>query len=267
MRNRIKRVPAIYGVLAIVVPALIVIANGCYNKTDKTDRGKIIHEKDFTSILTESYIADGLLAQVEIKNLFIKKDSIMAYVDIIEKHGHTKSEMDNTFRYYFTKKPKTLLKIYDNILGKLSEMELYYETLPESPPPLPENKWKLPASWMLPDTAGTEKPGFELNLNPPGNYNLTYTLTLFPDDESANPGFTAYYFKSDSSADKKPAWLQSIKYIKDGVPHDYVFSGRIEGDSAVTLKGWFCDFENNPEFSGQHLQIENIAFSFDSENK
>lgn len=265
MRNRIKKGSVISRILAIVMSAFVVIACGCYNATDKTEQGKVINEKDFTSILIESYIADGLLSQPEIKNLFIKRDSILTYMDIIEKHGYSLSEMDNTLKYYFKKKPKKLLKIYDNILGKLSEMELYYASVQEISPPDIVNKWNLPLSWSLPDTAGNEKPGFELTLNPPGYFILSFTLTLFPDDESFNPGFTAWYIKSDSTTDNKPTWLPSIKYIKDGAPYDYTFSGRIEGDSAVILKGWFYDFENNPEFSEQHLQIENIAFSFDRE--
>jgi hypothetical protein len=263
MRNRINKGFSISRVLAIiVVSVLIVFTYACYNKPDKTEKGKIIREKDFTSILTESYLADGLLSQPDIKELFIKRDSIRTYMDIIEKHGYSKSEMDTTLRYYFTEKPKRLLKIYDNIMRNLSEMEMYYTDIQETVPTVNVSRWNLPLSWVLPDTAGTEKPGFELKLNPPGFYNLTFKLTLFPDDESFNPGFTAWYFKSDSTADKKPTWLPSFKYLKDGVPHDFIFSGRIEGDSAVILKGWFYDFENNPEFSGHHVQIENIDFSF-----
>lgn len=267
MKNRIEKGFPISVVLVLVVSVLIVISCSCYKKTYKMEKGKIIHEKEFISILTESYIADGLLSQIGIKALFSDRDSIRTYIDIIEKHGYTLSEMDNTVKYYFTRKPKKLLQIYDNILGKLTEMELHYESLLELQPSSRGNKWDLRSSWALPDTAGTEKPGFELKLYPPGFYNLTYKLTLFPDDGSSNPCFTALYFKSDSTFDEKPTWLPSIKYIKDGIPHDYSISGRIEGKSAVILKGWFFDFENNPELSRHHLQIENINFSFDPEAK
>jgi len=252
-------------VLILVVSVLTLFICSCYNKPSKRERGKLIHEKEFIAILRESYIADGLLSQSEIKELFLNRDSNLTYIDIVEKHGYTKSEMDNTLKYYFTKNPKKLLKIYDKIIGQLSETELFYADLAEKEPPRRESKWKLQSSWELPDTAGTEKPGFELKLDPPGYFILTYTLTLFPDDGSVNPCFTAWYYKSDSTADNKPTWLRSFKYFKDGVPHDYLINGRIEGDSAVILKGWFYDFENNPEFAGQHLQIENIAFSFDRE--
>ena len=59
--------------------------------------------------------------------MFSSLDSILSYIYIIENHGYSKEIMDKTMKYYFIKNPKKLIKIYDQVLGILSEMESLVE--------------------------------------------------------------------------------------------------------------------------------------------
>ena len=98
-------------------------AVSCSGRRSKAEHKDIIPVDDLTSILTDSYLADGLLAIPEIRYKFNDGDTLQSYIDIVEDHGYTKDDMDRTMRYYFIRKPKKLVKIYDKVLGDLSEME------------------------------------------------------------------------------------------------------------------------------------------------
>lgn len=104
-----------------------LILFSCTEKNEKPDRSDIIPEKDLMSILTEIHIADGLLPNPKIRFWVLSVDSISVYHYIAEKHGYTKESFDKTMHYYFVRKPKRLIRIYDKILGKLSEMESLLE--------------------------------------------------------------------------------------------------------------------------------------------
>ena len=109
-------------ILPVLLTCFVAVVS-CTGRKNQPGHKDIIPEKDLTSILTEVYLADGLLSIPEIRYIFTEGDTLDSYIDIIERHGYTKPMMDNTMRYYFVRKPKILLKIYDKVLGQLSEME------------------------------------------------------------------------------------------------------------------------------------------------
>jgi hypothetical protein len=226
---------------------------------------KLIPDKALISILTDVYLADGLLSTPEIREMFSSRDSVMNYIDIIERHGYSKERMDKTIKYYIINKPKRLIKIYDQVLGQLSEMESRLANDPEITEVSETNLFKLTPSYSLPDPDCSERPGFDLVLTPPGYYNLTFTVTVYQDDESVNPCFTAFLCNSDTAKSIKPDYLPPIKYQKNGLPCTYTVFGKIEKNGSQVFKGWFYDYENRPDLRGQHAKIENISFSFRNE--
>ena len=54
---------------------------------------------------------------------FAFRDSVANYIDILDRYGYTKQQLDNTMKYYFIKKPKQLQEIYDQALIRLVEQE------------------------------------------------------------------------------------------------------------------------------------------------
>ena len=251
-------------ILKILLPGIIVsfLTASCSDKSDKTEYNDLIPEKTLVSILTEVHMADGLLFLPKIRSMYSERDSVENYVDIIEKYGYSKATMDRTMKYYFIKKPKKLIGIYDKILDKLSEMESYYAREEEKARSLFEDQWTGVRSYYLPDPKGNDSLNFDLKLDKPGLYALTFTVTLFPSDQSVRPHFTAYLCHPDSIETGKRTYLPAIDYIKDGYPHTYVFSKEIDTKSFAHLKGWFYDYENCRDDWQKHVRIDNISLKF-----
>lgn len=250
----------------IILTAFFIatLSGSCKNIGEPKEK-RLIPEKALISILADVYLADGLLSLPEIREMFSSRDSVMNYIDIIKSHGYSKERMDMTIKYYIISKPKRLDKIYDQVLAQLSEMETRLVNDTEINEVSETTLFKLKPSYSLPDPDGLERPGFDLVLTPPGYYNLTFTVTVYQDDESVNPCFTAFLCNSDTSKSKRPDYLSSIKYQKNGLPCTYTVSGKIEKNGSQILKGWFYDYENRPDLPGQHAKIENISFSFRNE--
>jgi len=110
-------------VTLILFIAISLLAGSCSGRKKKLDSSNLIPEKDLVSILTDIYITDGLLPLPKIHSRFIVLDTVSTYHQIILNHGYSKETMDKTMKYYFYRNPKRLVKIYDEVLGKLSKME------------------------------------------------------------------------------------------------------------------------------------------------
>ncbi|MCJ7446426.1 MAG: DUF4296 domain-containing protein [Bacteroidales bacterium] len=262
MRSRSEKNSNI--ILKILLSGIVVslLACSCSDRSSKTDHNDLIPEKTLISILTEVHIADGLLFLPKIRSTYSERDSVANYVDIIERYGYSKETMDRTMRYYFIKKPKKLIRIYDRILDKLSEMETYFTKEEDNTRSLFEDQWTGNSSYYLPDPTGNESVSFDLKLDKPGTYTLTFTVTLFPSDQSFKPHFTAYLCHPDSIETGKRIYLPAINYIKDGYPHTYILSKEIDVNSFAHLKGWFYDYENCRDDWQKHVRIDNISLRF-----
>jgi hypothetical protein len=243
------------------VISIVFILSAFYSCGDKNARG-LIPEKDFTAILTDAYLADGLLSLPSIKNKFSVKDSVSCYVDIINSHGYTYEQMEKTLNYYFMNDAKELVRIYDNISEKLNAIELNISAEQQKETFANEEKTKKNFHFSLPDPELKRKPGFSYDINPPGIFTLVFSVTVYPDDQSYHPSFISWYSASEGQDAGKITYLQEIRYIKDGQPHTYTVKGRIPGDKKSKLEGFFFDYENNPEFSWQHAEILNLNFLF-----
>ena len=247
---------------AIVTTILFsLLAASCAGRKEKARANHLIPEKDFITVLTEIQMADGLLIMPKIRDWYSDADSIQNYLDIIQSHGYTKEDMDRTIRYYFINNPKKLIKIYDEVLGKLSEMESYFEKETPTNGIFEKNLWKGDPVYSLPDPSGTDTMLFDQDLEIFGHYTFVFTLTLYPDDQSFNPHFTAYFSHPDSIESGKRDYYPSVDFLKDGRPHIYTFSKKPLSSSYTHLRGWFIDCNNNTGGSGKHVRIDNITLT------
>lgn len=245
--------------LAIVLP---VIAGSCSTRKNKLDHRNLIPEKDLVSILADVYVTDGLLIQPRVHNWFPSLDSSSSYFYIIEKHGYTKKTLDNTLKYYYIKKPKKLIKIYDQVLGILSEMESNVEKegiLAES---RKENLWKGNKLYTFPDPAGNDSARFDITFNKTGLYTLAYSAILFPDDQSVNTRITAYTCHPDSIETGKRKYIETINYLKDGQIHPYTFQIKVPDSTNLHLRGCFYDFDNYTFECEKHVRFFNLSLFF-----
>jgi hypothetical protein len=241
-----------------------IITGSCSSRKNKLEHRDLIPEKDLIAILTDVHIADGLLNMPHILHFYAPSDSLSAYNQIINQHGYTKETMDKTMKYYFIKKPKELIKIYDQVLGILSEMETYLDKEAGQTLDYSWNLWTGREYYFHSDTAGTKETMFDIELNRPGIYNLTFSATIFPDDQSVNPKFTAYTCHPDSVDTGKREYINTINYIKDGLPHNYTIIIRVPIKKILHLRGWLYDFENNPDEWDKHVIFRNISVIFTS---
>jgi hypothetical protein len=237
---------------------VLLFSGSCKSYEEKN----LIPEKTFAAILTEVHFVDGLLMIPEIRDKYSERDSVLNYIDIIENHGYTKEAMDRTLKYYFTKKPKRLIRIYDHAIGRLTEMETILAEESDEVPSKQGDLWKGEPLYQLSDEPEAEKIYFDHIFYLKGDYILQFSVTVFPSDESLNPCLTAWVCNADSMDTGKRNYFPSIRYLKDGHPHTYTVIFNNPGKSPVVLKGWLYDSENNPAGVSRHAKIEGISFFF-----
>jgi hypothetical protein len=247
-------------ILPVVFAAILILAS-CSGRKNKAVHKNIIPEKDLISILTDVYLADGLLTLPGVRFIYARGDSLSSYIDIIENYGYTKSQMDRTMRFYFVRRPKRLVKIYDKALGRLSELEsLVTNELPAIRAG-ELNIWPGKTSYYSPSQPD-ENPGWiDHIIDKYGKYHLKFTITIFPDDQSVNPHLGLSLSHSDTTGIEKIVEFTTIPFIKDGNPHTYKMSLIPDLDHPVRLMGWFIDNEGSAPWLEQHYRVENIILS------
>jgi hypothetical protein len=266
MSPRIKNITiARNGFVRILLVGLIiicVIAFSCSSRKNKLDRSGLIPEKELISILTDLYLSDGLMTLPKVHHWFPNTDSTVTYLHVIEKHGYTKQTMDKTMKFYYIRNPKKLVKIYDKVLGVLSEMDSRYEKDAARVQEILSNIWPGGQYYFYPDKKSSGSIPFNPPLYSQGYYVLTYTATVFPDDESFRPGLRSYTCHPDSLNTGKKHYYYSPEYIKDGLPHSYRIVYTVPLNTRVYLNGLMYDCDNNTEGIFRHAEFENISLIY-----
>ncbi len=238
---------------------LLVITASCSSRKNKLDRSGLIPEKDMISIIKDIYLANGLLNLPSVHYWYVPTDSLSTYRDVIGKYGYTKEAMDQTLKFYFVKDPKKLVKIYDQVLGQLSALDSRIEKTLNQQEARSANYWKGDDPILYPSLDSGDSTYFSVIIKP-GLYTFTYTLTLYPDDCSLDPGLSLWYFNRDSVGTGKRYFINTPGYVKDGLPHTYVNKILIPGKPFVVLRGHIYNFDNYPPDFRKHLRIEKISF-------
>jgi hypothetical protein len=249
--------------LQITVAGLVLISvliGSCNTQKIKLDKKNLIPEEELVSLLVDIYIADGLLSNQSIKLQFSSLDSITTYYQVIEKHGYTKEIMDKTMQYYFIKDSKKLNKIYDQVLGILSEMEARVQKDYRTEQIHLANLWPGKDFYAMPSIAGNDSAKFDITNTKFGTYTLSFTSIVYPDDQTVNPAASIYLVASDSLKTGKRIYFKPVEYMKDGRPHLYTMVMIVPKDRTFRLRGSLFDFHNlNGMWS--HFLIENVVLT------
>ena len=244
----------------LILIMLSMMLGSCSGRKNKLDKRNLIPEKELVSILTDIHIADGLLSLPKINFWFSSLDSITSYHQIIEKHGYTKETMDKTMKYYFANNPRRLNKIYDQVLGILSELESRVEKESILEQGRVSNLWPGRDFYSFPNSTGNDSTLFDITLYRTGIYTFKFSATLFPDDQSINPRLTAYISSADSIETGRRHYIKTIEYIKDGHPHTYTLTIPVTEKKILHMRGWLYYFDNLPYGLEKHVKIDNISF-------
>jgi hypothetical protein len=237
----------------------LLVTGSCTRRENRASHKNLIPVEDLVPILTDIYIADGLLFVPEIHVWFSSLDSMEVYSNLIETHGYKKEDLDRTIKYYFVEKPKKLVTIYDQVLGELSELEAIIENEGVIEEEVSVNHWTGKEFFSFPDPTGTDSTFFGITLKEPGIYSLSFLATLFPDDQSLNARLTAYTCHPDSIETGRRNYFKTINYIKDGNQHNYYLIIRIQNKKPLHLYGQVYDIDNMIDEWGKHFIIENFS--------
>jgi hypothetical protein len=241
-----------------------LLAGSCSDRKNKPDKRNLIPEKELVPILVDIHIANGLFTLQKINFWYSSLDSITSYYQIIEKHGYTKEIMDKTMKYYFLNNPRRLNKIYDQALVILSEMESRVEKESIIEQGRISKLWPGRDFYSFPNTTGNDSTLFDITLIRTGIYTLSFSATLYPDDQSVNPRVIAYLSHPDSIETGRRRYIKTIVYIKDGQPHTYILTVPVPEKTILHLRGWLYNFDNLPYGLEKHAKIENISFTYRS---
>ena len=249
--------------IRFIIPALIIFsifAGSCSGRKSRAEKKDLIAENDLVEILAEIHLADGLLTIPRIRYLVSGKDSLSGFIDAIGKHGYKMDEVEKTLRYYFIKKPKKLIKIYDLVLGRLSEMESRYLNEASQARMRMENVWPGHHSYFRPDPFDDSPAELDLEIKATGYFTFNFSLTIYPDDQSVDPvpGLYLYYPGKPDSLQRD--YISTFRFIKDGRPHNYTISKFISGRPSLYLRGWFVDYQNQHPGIQRHVTVGNITF-------
>jgi hypothetical protein len=244
---------------SFIIITLIFLS--CSGNGEKVKKNQLIPSTDVVSILTDLYIADGLLSIQPIRTQFSAKDSIINYIEIIENHGYTKDQMDKTLKYYFVKNPKELEKIYDEVLAALSEIQSRLNTEIANAAATNFNLWPKQLSYSLPEEGAINNIYFNIPVKDTGMYELSLTAMVYPDDQSLNPRINVFFQHKGGLAAKgtKDYW-DPVMFPKDGLRHNYTLSKRLSDTTSVFFSGWLMYNDTKAGVWKKHAKIENIIF-------
>ena len=240
-----------------LISIIVLLFASCTSGIENPSKKGLIPKKEFSRILAEIQITDGLVTLPTITGNMHKVDSSTTYHYIVEKYGYTKEELDKTLRYYFLKEPKKLITIYEETLAKLTEMESLLDKQIKQETDKKANIWPGERNFIYPSSA-EERPDFEVRILGYTPYVLKFTATLFPDDQSINVKAKMFAVNPDSISSGTKVFFESPEYIKDGMPHTYQMRILVNQRGWPLLKGSLYDIANNPGSRRPHIIFENI---------
>jgi hypothetical protein len=227
--------------LRILILLLPVIICSCAGKDNDSKNIKLIPEEELISVMTDLYLANGLLGYPPVRNLFNAKDSIENYIDIIEKHGFTHEQMDKTMKYYFIENTKELEKIYDQVLARLTEIQSGLETA--SAVPAGVNLWNQKERLSVPEAGAHDLLYFSIPVKDTGLYFISFSAVIYNDDQSISPRTSVFFWHSSETQDGVRDYWDNIDLIKDGNSHSYSISRKLTDTTFTHICGWLfqCD--------------------------
>lgn len=241
----------------IVILAVFIATVSCFKRKTEAERKDLIPQEKMADILTDLYIADGLLILPLVHHWYESEDSIAAYRDVIESHGETKEDFDRSIRFYFIKKPKQLMKIYEQVLARLSEMESRYDQETARLQAQVGKMWKGKETISSVASDTTE---FDIKFDFWNIYYLSFTATVMPGDQSVNPRPVIYTCHPDSAMTGTRHYVNTLEYIKDGLPHRYVYQINDPDKTRLRLRGDLFVEDNDPDV--QYFLIEEISLNY-----
>jgi len=253
MKNRNKYI-------ALTVILIMAVGLSC-NKTTRTGikKSEVIPEEEMVDILSDLYLADGLLNYPPIRSDFSSKDSIENYVDVISKHGYTKEKVDKSIEYYFIDRPKRYASIYNRVIEKLSGMEADVIQQLSGEANLNRNLWNGERSYSLPDAGVSNPLAFSIETAGLGEYILRARITLYEDDQSIDPHIEVWFWYDDGTEEGKKIPWDKYELAKTGRPVTVTLRKALTDPKVTHIKGKLLNHTDQPGHWEKHAMVTNIV--------
>jgi len=247
-------------ILTLVVAIAVPFTSCTSRRTKEKLKEDRIPVNKLVPLLTDVYLADGLIAVPSVEEKHWLRDSVEIYIEVIESHGFTKAQLDQTIRYYFLNKPKKLQKIYNDVIANLSQIESKVNSMEEAKA-VSENIWPGEPSYSLPQSAVTDKVSFDVYIPDTGLYTFTASYRVFPDDQSENPRITLWFWKSDTSTVGVSSLWNEVPLPKDGVTAIRSVSASVPDPSYTRIRGFILNHDEKPGTWEKHAEIGTITLT------
>ena len=183
----------------IILITLMLVTQGCRDESKVKKPSNYINTDQMAEILTDIYLADGLLNNPLIRKKYEYKDSTQNYMDIIESYGYTKSDFDESISYLFMSNPQKLEMVYDRVMANLSKIEADNLKNKEISPETNKEYYTGRTIISLPDFGITDRIQLDVPIDRPGEYMVKSRVLIYEDDQSINPYINLYYWYDDST--------------------------------------------------------------------
>lgn len=242
---------------SIIIVVVVLAGISCSSRKSEIDRKNMVPQEKMVDIITDLYLTDGLIMQPRVRDWYSPADTLAAYTDVIHGHGVDRDDFDRTLRFYFIKKPKKLLRIYDLALARLSELEKRSEQEMLQMQERISNLWNKSRNYVFPESADSLH--FNTLLPYPTTYALHFTVTLFPGEEALNPRATLFTCHPDSLSNGTRNYIETVPYVSDGHAHKYVILIRDINKNHLRLSGTLFDHENSRDDGFLRVVFEKIS--------
>lgn len=258
-------------VINLLVTLLIItplLTTGCFNREKAPKPSGMISRSELTTILTEMYLADGLLNNPAIRKIHENKDSIENYMDIITLHGFTKNQFDETIEYLFLHKPKIMEEVYEDVLVNLSKLEAdNQQAREEERTGLNKNLYTGKNNYSLPNEGVNARVELDIPLDKPGRYILKARILLYEDDQTENPHISLWYWYDDGTEEGHIEPWDTVGLAKTGRSKLFTLSKEMDDTLATHLRGYLFNHTDKQGHWEKHGQISNISLNYSEKEK
>lgn len=253
----------------IALAVLVFFAISCANQNP-------IPEKELTNILVEMFITDATVIAPNYRAKFSRKDSIEYYEPILAKYGYTLNDFDQTMSTY-SKEPKKLDAIFDNVVIELSKMEEELRAgneaemdslrLAEFARDTTANLWNQIPNFSFPADGEQNAIKYKIPLVGMGKYIIKADVTVYPNDESLRPSMSAYFFYDDGTTQGHLSPIKYQYFISDGKSHEIKLEVEVEDSKYTHLCGFLADHGSKTGNWVKHIVVSNISVTYKPKSK
>lgn len=225
-------------------------------------RKYLIPEKVLVPLLVDLHLADGIGVTHRVLPIPENLDSAALYGSIFDKYGVTRSQFDSTMTYY-TNDPKTLDKIYEKVIEKLSRLEsdlkdMQKEELKKRGVVVFRNE----KNFKLPADGKTNRISFETPVSGSGEYTIHAKIKVFEDDESYEPRINAFFWYDNGTEEGYRDYFRSVKVKKDNILNSYTVSKNLINKKVTHIKGYIFDHTEQDASFTKHAYITGIKIVY-----